>query len=55
MHGSREGNTLRADRLQAYDVARGFAFLEMAIVNCKIVPAGLRPDGPDWLMRFLTG
>lgn len=55
MPGSREGNTVRADRLQAYDVARGVAFLGMVIVNYKIVPAGLRPDGPDWLMRFLTG
>ena len=52
MTGSREGNTARADRLQAYDVARGLAFLGMVIVNYKILLAGLRPDGPDWLKSF---
>ena len=52
MTGSKEGNTVRAGRLQAYDVARGLAFLGMVIVNYKIVLAGLRPDGPDWLKSF---
>ena len=40
MTGFKEGNTLRADRLQAYDVARGLAFLGMAIVNYKILLDG---------------
>ena len=52
MTGSREGNTARADRLQAYDVARGLAFLGMVIVNYKVLLAGFRPDGPDWLKSF---
>ena len=49
MIGSREGNTARADRLQAYDVARGLAFLGMVIVNYKILLSGRNPAGPGWL------
>ncbi len=54
MTGSKEGAEVGAGRLQAYDVARGLAFLGMVVVNYKILLSGLSPVGPDWL-NSLTG
>ena len=54
MTGSKEGAEVGGGRLQAYDVARGLAFLGMVIVNYKILLSGLSPVGPDWL-NSLTG
>jgi len=52
--GSREGVTVSSGRLEAYDIARGLAFLGMVIVNYRILLSGLSPVGPDWL-NSLTG
>mgnify|MGYP001251617430 CR=1 FL=1 len=52
MTGCKEGSTARAVRFQAYDVARGLAFLGMVIVNYKLLLAGLKPSGPGWLDSF---
>ena len=54
MTGSREGVTVSSGRLEAYDIARGLAFLGMVIVNYRILLSGLSPVGPDWL-NSLTG
>ncbi|MCH2583028.1 MAG: heparan-alpha-glucosaminide N-acetyltransferase domain-containing protein, partial [Planctomycetes bacterium] len=54
MTGSKEAAEGGAGRLQAYDVARGLAFLGMVIVNYKILLSGLSPVGPDWV-NSLTG
>ncbi len=49
MSGCQEGSAAGAVRFQAYDVARGLAFLGMVVVNYKILLAGLSPRGPGWL------
>ena len=54
MTGSREGVTVSSGRLEAYDIARGLAFLGMVVVNYRILLSGLNPAGPDWL-NSLTG
>jgi uncharacterized membrane protein YeiB len=50
--GQKEGVAVRVDRLQAYDVARGLAFLGMVVVNYRILLSGLSPVGPSWLNGF---
>ena len=46
---SKEGAAVSSERLHAYDIARGLAFLGMVVVNYRILLSGLDPVGPDWL------
>ena len=49
MDRSKEGVAVSSERLHAYDIARGLAFLGMVVVNYRILLSGLDPVGPDWL------